>query len=444
MRQFLMNHIVIPALDAVKGTHLAQNLRSLEESQWYSAEEIRVLQNEKLRGIIAHAYDTVPFYRELMDTRKLKPLDICTTDDLQKLPIIDKAMMKAITPGKTVSSAYKLEQLVPRDTSGSTGEPFHFFVSRDEKIMKRAALARFWRWGGWDFGIRFVLLFSRYHSMFSKEGLPRKIESFVMGRKFLPVKSITPAYLDEIAAFDPKIIMSFGSGMAALANLALERGVRLHLRGALTTADTLTQHHRSRIQEAFSTKVYDEYGGEDMSFMAQCEHADLYHGNAENTFIELLNNGERAAPGEGGEVVVTDLTRRAMPFIRYAMRDRVVSSTRRCPCGRELPTYERIEGREIDMLISSSGRKIPAAMIDCALHVPEVKFFQAVQTRPDALVIRIVPDKGFNENTWEETLGHLRNYVGPDFQYELELVKDVERTAAGKARIVIVNIQNAS
>ena len=67
MRQFLMNRIVIPALDAVSGTQLSNCLRSLEESQWYSAEEIRALQDEKLRGIIAHAYETVPFYRELMD-----------------------------------------------------------------------------------------------------------------------------------------------------------------------------------------------------------------------------------------------------------------------------------------------------------------------------------------------------------------------------------------
>ena len=181
-----------------------------------------------------------------------------------------------------------------------------------------------------------------------------------------------------------------------------------------------------------------------MSFMAQCEHADLYHGNAENTFVELLNNGERVGPGEGGEVVVTDLTRKAMPFIRYAIRDRVVSSTRRCPCGRELPTYERVEGREIDLLVSSTGRKIPATMIDCALHVQEIKLFQAVQTKPDALLIRIVPDAGFSNETWEQILGYLKQYVGPDFQYELELVKDVERTAAGKARLVIVNIQNAT
>jgi len=444
MRQFLMNKIVIPTLDAVTGTRLSQTLRSLETSQWYSAEEIRALQNERLQQIIAHAYETVPFYRELMDARKLKPSDIRTTDDLQKMPVVDKAMMKAITPQKTVSSDYKLDQLVPRQTSGSTGEPFNFFVSREEKIIKRAALARFWRWGGWDFGVRFVLLYSRYHSLFSKPGLLRNIESFVMARKFMNVKAITPDYLDEIAAFDPKIIVSFASGMAALANCALERGMHLNLAGALTTADTLTQHHRNRIQQAFGIKVYDEYGGEDMSFMAQCEHADLYHGNAENTFVELLDNGERVGPGEGGEVVVTDLTRKAMPFIRYAIRDRVVSSTRRCPCRRELPTYERVEGREIDMLVSSTGRKIPATMIDCALHVEEIKLFQVVQTKPDALLIRIVPDAGFNNGSWEQILGHLKNYVGPDFQYELELVKDVERTATGKARLVIVNIQNAT
>ncbi len=313
------------------------------------------LQDEKLRGIVAHAYETVPFYRELMDERKLTPQDIRTTDDLQKLPVVNKAMMKAVTPQKTVSAAYDVKRLLPRKTSGSTGEPFYFYVSKQEKIMKRAALARFWRWGGWDFGVRYVHLYSNPNSLFARDGLLRSGESLLMGRKFMQVKSLLPEDIDEIAAFRPKCIIGYASGVACLANFALERGIRLDLKGIMTTAESLTPHYRSRIERAFSVRALDEYGGEDMSFMAQCEQTDLYHANAENTFVELLRDGQRVPAGERGEVVVTDLTRRAMPFIRYAMKDLAVSSTRRCPCGRGLPAFERVEGRILDMLVSRSG-----------------------------------------------------------------------------------------
>jgi phenylacetate-CoA ligase len=265
-----------------------------------------------------------------------------------------------------------------------------------------------------------------------------------MGRKFLRVKSLVPEYLDEIAAFRPKIILGYASGVTCLANFALERGIHLDLKGVMTTAETLTPHYRSRIENAFSVKALDEYGGEDMSFMAQCEHADLYHMNAENTFVELVSRGDRVPAGECGEVVVTDLTRRAMPFIRYAMHDLAVGSTRRCPCGRGLPTFERVEGRSLDMLTTRSGREIPATVIGCALHLPELKFYQAVQTRPDVLLVRIVPDTGFNSQIMDKVLENLKHWVGPEFQFQLQLVDDVERTAVGKCREVTVDIKDGS
>jgi phenylacetate-CoA ligase len=253
-----------------------------------------------------------------------------------------------------------------------------------------------------------------------------------------------PEYLDEIAAFRPKVIIGFASGLTCLANFALERGFHLDLKGVMTTAETLTPHYRSRIENAFSAKVLDEYGGEDMSFMAQCEHADLYHMNAENTFVELVSRGDRVPAGECGEVVVTDLTRRAMPFIRYAMHDLAVGSTRRCPCGRGLPTFERVEGRHLDMLATRSGRKIPATVVNCALHLPELKFFQAVQTQPGALLVRVVPDTGFNSQIVDKVLQRLKFSVGPDFQFQVEVVDDVERTAAGKCRVVIMDMKDGS
>jgi len=258
------------------------------------------------------------------------------------------------------------------------------------------------------------------------------------------VKSLLPEYLDEIAAFRPKAIVGYASGITCLANFALDRGIRLDLKGVLTTAETLTPHYRSRIERAFSVRALDEYGGEDMSFMAQCEQADLYHANAENTFVELLRDGQRVSAGERGEVVVTDLTRRAMPFIRYAMEDLAVSSTRRCPCGRGLPTFERVDGRVLDMLVSRSGRSVPATVVYPALHMTEIKLIQAVQTQPDALLVRIVPDRGFTSETMDQALQGLKQWVGPDFQFELQLVDDIERTAAGKCRGVIVDIKNGT
>jgi phenylacetate-CoA ligase len=441
MRRFFVNRIVIPALDTLGGTELSAHLKSLERSQWFSPEEIRALQNEKLRALVAHAYETVPLYREFMDEKKLTPHDIRTTDDLEKLPVIDKQVLKRNTPHKTVSDRYRVEDLLERHTSGSTGNPFLFYMSRQEKCLKRAEVARVWRWGGWDFGVRFVHLFSKPNSMFRTDGWLRGMESLVMARKFLSVAHLDPRYLDEIMAFRPRIIHGYGSAIYCLACFAKKRGICLNLKGVLTTADTLTKCYRKCIEKNFGTKVYDEYGGEDMSFMAQCEHSDLYHVNAENVFIEVLKDGRRVAPGETGEVVVTDLNRRSMPMIRYAMHDVVTTSARRCPCGRGLPTMEGIEGRQGDVLVAPSGRIISTSMLDIPFYCfQEIKIHQVIHREPGVVSINLVPDEGFGPHVIDRLAEKMHALIGDEFDLRFQVVDDVERTVTGKCRPVIVEV----
>ncbi len=222
----------------------------------------------------------------------------------------------------------------------------------------------------------------------------------------------------------------------------MERGVALKLKSVLTTAENLTPNYRCRIERAFSTKVFDEYGGEDMSFMAQCEQGGLYHANAENVFVELLKDGQRVAAGEEGEVVVTDLTRQAMPFIRYAMGDAAVNSSRACPCGRGLPTFERVVGRIGAVFTGDSGRKIPATGVGHAFDLAEIKYYQVIQREQGMLVARVVPDRGFDARTEEQIMEVLTTCVGDDFRCRLDLVDDIPRTAAGKFRMFVSELDD--
>ena len=92
MRTFLLNQLLIPTLDWIKGTELRAYLEYFERSQWFDSEQIREIQNEKLRRLIKHAYESVPMYRDLMKETKLTPADIKNTDDLQKMPVITRDM----------------------------------------------------------------------------------------------------------------------------------------------------------------------------------------------------------------------------------------------------------------------------------------------------------------------------------------------------------------
>ena len=99
-------HVLAPAMDLIRGTHTMSCLRELEESQWWPVERIEELQSERLRRLITHAYEHVPYYRRVMDERRLTPSDIRSAADLTKLPVLTKAAIvgagDSILSGDTV------------------------------------------------------------------------------------------------------------------------------------------------------------------------------------------------------------------------------------------------------------------------------------------------------------------------------------------------------
>lgn len=441
MRPYLINNVIIPSLDIALGTKLKYYLESLERSQWFTSDQIRGIQNEKLKSLIKHAYETVPFYHELMKKSNLVPSDIQTTDDLTKFPAVTKDQLKEHTPYRTISSLFQLNRLIPRFTSGSTGEPFKYYITKEEKIRKRAAFARFWRWGGWEFGNRLVNIMSAPNSMFQKNSFFRSAESFLLATKFIPASGLGPNTLDEVIKFQPQCIHGYTSSIYCLAEYAKKRGIHLNLKGILTSSETLLPRQRRIIEDVFGAKVYDEYGGEDMTFMAQCEKTDLYHANAENVIIELVKDGKKVALGETGEVLITSLNRYAMPFIRYRIGDLARQSARACSCGRGLPTYENIEGRISDTIVTSSGRNITVGVFVVVFeYIQEVKMFQIIQKQRDKLLIKVMPEPGFNDQIKKRIQHDVENITGTGMQIEIVIVDNIETTVAGKRRICISEI----
>src|SRR5262249_8028755 len=144
-------------------------------------------------------------------------------------------------------------------------------------------------------------------------------------------------------------------------------------RGIITSAMVLHNWQRRVIEEVFACRVTNRYGCEEVSLIAcECERHEGLHVNADNLLVEVLRDGRPAAPGEPGSVVVTDLSNRAMPLLRYQVGDVAVATDRLCPCGRGLPLLERIEGREADYVVTPSGRLISGISLteNFAVQVP--------------------------------------------------------------------------
>jgi phenylacetate-CoA ligase len=191
--------------------------------------------------------------------------------------------------------------------------------------------------------------------------------------------------------------------------------------------------------------VTNRYGCEEVSLIAcECERHDGLHVNADGVHVEVLRDGRPAGPGEPGSLVVTDLTNRAMPILRYQVGDVGVLAGRRCPCGRGLPLLERLEGREADYVVTPAGELISGISLteNFALHVPGVAQLQIVQETVTRFRFRIVRGPDFGAASLRSLRELVARRFGPDVHYECELVERIPQEPSGKYRFCISRVPN--
>ena len=425
-----------------RGWEVVRHLRSLEKSQWLPMDEIQRIQLKKLRKLTEHAYNNVPFYHEKFKEAGLKPQDIRTLADLQKLPITTKNELKNSTPDKTVARNQSIHKLKRRQTGGTTGKPFIFFKDRRTISHELAALCWFRSWYG-SFGFKQALLrFFSYWIPWSKAS-----KSFLIGWLVCDRNTQTLwKYARWIERFKPKALEGSPAGFYVFVNFLKKEGISgIVLPVLLTTSETLFSFQRQAIESALDCQVFNHYSsGEIASIAQECEeHAGL-HINAVDRIVEFIQRGEVVSPGEMGEIVITDLENYAMPFIRYNIKDIGVPMDGFCSCGRGLPLIKEIKGRITDLIVSSGGSIIPGDVFAKFIVFRGHKWmeqFQVVQPSEQGLLIRIVKSPEFEREDLELILEKIREYLG-NVEVRTEFVESITPPPSGKHRFVISDVSH--
>jgi phenylacetate-CoA ligase len=202
---------------------------------------------------------------------------------------------------------------------------------------------------------------------------------------------------------------------------------------------------RRAIETAFDCPVTNRYGCEEVSLIAcECERHQGLHVNSEGVYVELLRDGRPVAPGEPGSVVVTDLTNRAMPLLRYQVGDVASWSGRPCPCGRGLPLLGRVEGREADYVVTPSGELISGISLTdhLAVHIPGVAQVQIVQEEVSRLVFRIVRGPEFGPASLLRLGELVTEHFGPAVEFTCEYPERIAQEPSGKYRFCVSRVAN--
>ena len=417
----------------------------LAKTEWYSRQDVEAYQDEQLRVVVAHAYETVPFYRRTFDERKLTPADVRGRADLPKLPLLSRDDIRRHF-NDLRSTALPTRGMRSGHTSGTTGTPLTVGYDRDTVWMTYAVFDRHYRWAGAKMGRdgnriavargNVIVPLSQRTAPFWRENRQHRqllLSSFHMSQQNLP------AYFDALAAYAPDVIDGYPSTLYVLASHLKSRGETFPVKAAVTSSETLYDFQRQLIEERFQCRVFDYYAlAERVVFSGECDRHEGHHLSSEYGIAEVVDStGHPVTDGTVGRLVGTSLHNRAMPLLRYVTNDLTALRTSACSCGRGLQCMDDVTTKAEDMLTLPDGRIIspsvlthPFKPLDC------IEGSQIVQTAKDRVVIRIVAGAGYTTAHTQHLLTEFRARLGEGVHIDIERVDRLEVSANGKFKWV--------
>ena len=437
----LVAKLLFPLQEKLKKHGTVAIRSALDDSQWWPSERIEALQLERLRQLISHAEQFVPYYRDLFKKIGLTAADIQSLADLQRVPFLTKPIISSNLEG---FKSEKAKHLARFNTGGSSGEPLIFFIGNERVSHDVAAKWRATRWWDVDIGDREIVVWGSPIELTAQDKV-RQIRDRVMRTQLIPAFEMSEAKLDEFVAtirrFRPTMLFGYPSSISLIAKHAEKRGQIMNdlgIKVAFVTSERLYDHQRDDISRVFGCPVANGYGGRDAGFIAhECPQGGM-HLTAEDIIVEIVDKEGKPVPkGQAGEVIVTHLATGEFPFIRYRTGDVAVLSPQSCACGRGLPMLEEIQGRTTDFVVAADGTIMHGlAVVYPIRDIPGIASFKVVQETLQRVVVQIVPGENCGSDVETRISTGIKARLGQSVDVEVLRVGDIPREKSGKYRYV--------
>lgn len=421
----------------------------LSESQWWDVERLRRWQDERLCWVIHHAYEFVPYYRELFDRHGIKPASFRGQEDLSRIPLLTREIVKSrVNDLRSRSPDHR--RLVEGHTSGTTGSPLTMFYDSDMITMNYAALDRQYTWAGARLergGDRIAVLRGNIIVPLTVDKPPFWRHNYFHNHLLMSNFHLSPenlhSYYEALKQFRPLVLDGYPSSVYVLAKVLLNRGETLPLKAVLTSSETLFDFQRDAMERAFECRVFDYFGAaERVIFSVECDRHEGHHLCEEYGITEILDDSGAPVPANTeGCMVGTTLHNLGFPLIRYRTSDRSALRGSPCSCGRGLRLMQDVTTKDEDLLRLRDGRLMsPSALTHPFKPLDSIQASQMVQTAVDRLTVRIIPRPEYSAADSEHLVRELKARLGQDMQIDIEFVKSLPRTASGKFKWVISQV----
>lgn len=431
-------------IDNITGRRSSYCRNILERTQWMEKEELKKLQVRKLKALLRHAYENVPYYHRILRNNGFRFTDFKRLEDMQEIPILKRSSLK-LKPEELLAQNLGKRQLIACATTGTTAAPLRFYLTKAETPWHVAAELRGYGWAGYKPGDKLVHL-RRFHQDDVLTRPLERIRRLVLRGKLLNILNLSEKTLDSLSLtmqrFKPEYILGVTGSTNLLATFLLQNGIHgIRPRGVFTYGQQLLPHYRRAIEKAFNCRIYDRYASTEIPQIAsQCGSHEGHHVADENVFVEIERDGETAAPGEEGKVLVTSLNGYATPFIRYDIGDtgRILSDE--CPCGRKLTLFSPV-GRDYEYFVHSNGTFTIFRDLQTVFEDLPIKDFQIDQRTDDEIVIKIVPNQGYEQRHTDFILKNINYSISDIANVRVELADSLPIIGFGKVRHFTSKIQ---
>ena len=469
--------LALPLVSRLTDVTIWNDYRQMLHHERLSAANLRQAQLAKLRDLLHHAQQTVPFYRQRFAEVGFDPGTLRDTAELAALPPTTKEDIMAHFPEEITATGMDRSKWKYVATSGTTRQIMGIHDFRKANRNWAAGLRAHKLAGDHNVGQRWMEIpphmctticgindggatqpffhpklwpllkqrdftgigqhfyrcaYDRRHSLYKRVTLP----SFGIEGTNVPEEDIL-TYLDAIRNYRPYLLEGLPLYLYTFARYLLRKGIAPPPVGVIKPfGGSLTPLMKETIGQGFNCPVFDTYGCSETGFIAcDCAKHDGLHLFMDLYHVEVCRNGTPVAPGELGRLYITDLENRAMPWIRYDIGDMGRYFVDDHGCGRHSLRLQ-VEGRVQDTLVNAAGELFTSDRVfDFFMGIPEIDNFQLIEKSRGSFDLLCVPVAGVQLDK-EPLVRRFKEFFDPEAAIRVYPVKSIKAEDGGKFRFI--------
>jgi phenylacetate-CoA ligase len=400
----------------------------LKSSCYWPKEKMEAYQFRKMKHLLIESGEGVPYYRDLFQKIGFNPRqDFKSMADMSKIPILPKATAKR--ERDRLNNPKYLPSAFPMRTSGSTGEPFEVFVTKEAWAIEQAVVWRHWKWSGYNFRDKLAMV----RSFVPEDGQLVKREPLRNFYSFSPFHlndEVIAQYLQKMIKEGIVILRGYPSSVHAIASYVNRTGCAIpSIKTILVASEHLSASDRVDIEKAFGVGVTNHYGlAEICVMMGDCNYHEGLHNYDEYGYLELLETDQPNLK----KIIGTHLHNLATPLIRYETGDLAEMASQDCSCKRTLPVIKNVLGRSDSAIVTPEGYQVPTVNFYTMFEVfQEVEKWQIVQHTAYYVEVRVRAE-GLARTQMQNIESGMKARLPPSMQIEVKINEPFIQKHEGK------------